>query len=151
MALTVALWLVNGAALVAIAWLAAHESFPAGEVSCVIAGIGGAFVGGELFVVLGGPVHGDPDIVTLLGSTAGALLCLDLVTRAAAASAPTVATRLTAAWLGLVLWSPIIFAAAIGAALARANDSPLLGLATTIVVVGLVMSWHHYLRPHMRS
>lgn len=52
MALTVALWLAGGIGLVVIAWLAAPASFPAGEASCIIAGVGGAFVGGELFVVL---------------------------------------------------------------------------------------------------
>ena len=83
MALTVALWLASGFGLAIIAWLAAPTSFPAGEASCVIAGVGGAFVGGELFVVLSGPVHDHPAILTLLGSIAGGLLCLDLVTHAA--------------------------------------------------------------------
>ncbi len=151
MELTVALWLTSGTALVVIAWLAAPLSFPAGEASCIIAGVGGAFVGGELFVVLGGPVHSHPDVLTMLGSIAGGLLCLDLVMQAAAARAPIAENRLSATWLALVLWSPIIFAVAIGTALARANDSPLLGVAATAAVVGFVVCWHQYLRPHIRD
>jgi hypothetical protein len=151
MALTVALWLTSGGALVVIAWLAAPTSFPAGEASCVIAGVGGAFVGGELFVVLGGPVHAHPDVLTLVGSIAGGLLCLDLAMQAAAPKTPIVESRLSGVWLSLVLWSPILFAVAIGAALARANDSPLLGLAASVTVVGFVVCWHQYFRPHVRG
>jgi uncharacterized membrane protein YeaQ/YmgE (transglycosylase-associated protein family) len=152
MLLTVSLWLAGGAALGVVAWLAAPESFPAGELSCVIAGVGGAFVGGELFVVLGGPVHTHPDVLTLLGALAGALLCLDLVMQAAAGRVPIAAdTRLAGVWLVLVLWSPVVFAAAIGAALARANDSPLLGAAVTAGVVVFVVCWHQYLRPLVRD
>ena len=152
MALTVALWLASGAVLVVLAWLAAPTSFPAGEGSCVIAGVGGAFVGGELFVVLGGPVHTEPDALTLLGSVAGALLCLDLVMQAAGARSPIAHTpRWSGAWLSLLLWSPVIFAAAIGAALARAHGSPLLGLAATVTVVLFVVFWHQHYRPRVRS
>lgn len=151
MLLTVSLWLATGATLGVVAWLAAPTSFPAGALSCVIAGVGGAFVGGELFVLLGGPVQYDPDVLTLLGSIAGGLLCLDLVVQAAAARVPIAGKRLTGVWLLLVLWSPIIFALAIGAALARANDSPLLGVAAAATVVGFVVCWHQYFRPHMRG
>ena len=151
MALTVALWLASGTGLVVLAWLAAPTSFPAGEGSCVIAGVGGAFVGGELFVVLGGPVHTHPDVLTMLGAIAGSLLCLDLVMQAAGPRSAIGQTPLTRAWLSLMVWSPVIFAAAIGVALARANGSPLLGVAVTIVVVVLVVSWHQYHRLGVRS
>ena len=151
MALTIALWLASGIGLAIIAGLAAPTSFPAGKASCLIAGVGGAFVGGELFVVLSGPVHDHPDILTLLGSIAGGLLCLDLVTQAAAPQAALPDTRLSRTWLSLVLWSPVIFAVAIGAALAQANDSPLLGLAAAAAVVLFVGYWHQCYRPHTKS
>jgi hypothetical protein len=151
MALTVALWLASGIGLAVIAWLAAPSSFPAGKVSCVIAGVGGAFVGGELFVVLSGPVHDHPAILTLLGSIAGGLLCLDLVTQAASPPALLPDSALARMWLSLVLWSPVIFAVAIGAALARANDSPMLGLASAVTVVLFVGYWHQRYRPHAKS
>ena len=48
MAVTVALWLAAGAAIVVLAWMATPDSFPQGALSCLIAGVGGAFVGGEL-------------------------------------------------------------------------------------------------------
>ncbi len=151
MALTVALWLTSGIALVVIAWLAAPTSFPAGKVSCVIAGVGGAFVGGELFVVLSSPVHDHPAILTLLGSIAGGLLCLDLVTHAASPHGPLADTRLSRTWLSLLLWSPVILAVAIGAALAQANGTPLLGLAAAVAVVLFVGYWHQCYRPHAKS
>lgn len=152
MPLTVSLWLTSGAAIGVFAWLAAPRSFPAGELSCVIAGVGGAFVGGELFVVLGGAAHYDPDVLTLLGAIGGALLCLDLVMQAAAARVRVAAdTRLAGVWLVLVLWSPVVFAVAIGAALARANDSPLLGVAVTAGVVAFVVCWHQVWRPLVRG
>ena len=151
MALTVALWLAGGIGLVIIAWLAAPESFPAGEATCVMAGVGGAFVGGELFVVLGGPVHDHPDLLTLLGAIAGGLLCLDLVAQAGSSQAPIPHSRLSSVWLALLLWSPVIFALAIGAALARANDSPLLGVAASLTVVLFVVFWHRGYRPHARG
>ena len=151
MALTVVLWLAGGIGLVVFAWLAAPASFPAGKASCVIAGVGGAFVGGELFVVLGGPVHDHPDLLTLLGAIAGGLLCLDLVTQAGSPEAPSPDSRLSSTWLAFVLWSPVIFAGAIGAALARANDSPLLGLAASVTVVLFVVLWHQCYRPHARG
>jgi hypothetical protein len=151
MALTVTLWLASGFGLAVIAWLAAPTSFPAGEASCVIAGVGGAFVGGELFVVLSGPVHDHPAILTLLGSIAGGLLCLDLVTHAAAPEPPLLHTRLSRTWLSLLLWSPVIFAVAIGAALAQANGTPLVGLAAAVSVVLFVGYWHQCYRPHAKS
>jgi hypothetical protein len=117
----------------------------------VIAGVGGAFVGGELFVVLSGPVHDHPAVLTLLGSIAGGLLCLDLVTQAASPQAPLPDTRLSRTWLSLLLWSPVIFAVAIGAALAQANDSPLLGLAAAVTVMLFVGYWHQCYRPHAKS
>jgi uncharacterized membrane protein YeaQ/YmgE (transglycosylase-associated protein family) len=148
MALTVVLWLLSGAVLVALAWHAAADTFPAGIASCAIVGVGGAFVGGELFVVLsGGPARHDTDPLTLLGSTAGALLFIELVSRPhpsspkAARSAPG---RLLMVWLSLQLWSPVLFAAALGAALGRANDSPLLALATTVVTVLFLGGWNRH-------
>jgi hypothetical protein len=151
MALTVALWLASGFGLATIAWLAAPTSFPAGEASCVIAGVGGAFVGGELFVVLSGPVHDHPAVLTLLGSIAGGLLCLDLITHAASPHAPLPDTRLSRTWLSLLLWSPVIVAVAIGAALAQANSSALIGLAAAVTVALFVGYWHQCCRPHPKS
>jgi uncharacterized membrane protein YeaQ/YmgE (transglycosylase-associated protein family) len=143
MTLTVVLWLLSGAALVVLAWRAAPDTFSAGLASCLIAGIGGAFVGGELFVVLGGPVQRQPDLLTLLGSTAGALLCIDLVSRPP--STPfTGDGRLRVLWLSLQLWSPVMFAVALGVALGRASDSLLLAIITTVAVVIFLAAWHRH-------
>ena len=60
-------------------------------------------------------------------------------------------TRLSKTWLSLVLWSPVIFAVAIGAALARAYDLPLLGLAAAVTVVLFVAHWHQCYGPHAKS
>lgn len=85
MRLTVASWFVSGAALVVMSWLAASGWLRTYALSSVIAGVGGAFVvGGELFAVLGGPVHGRAWVPTLIGATACGLLCVG-VTHAATA------------------------------------------------------------------
>jgi len=148
MALTVALWLCNGAALGTLAWRAAPESFPAGKLSCLIAGVGGAFVGGELFAVLGGPATYQPDLGSLLGSTAGCLICLDLAAHAGAVASASSETRSADLWSWLESWSPIVFATAVGGALARAHDSLLLGSAAAAAVVAFLVFWHHY-RPRI--
>ena len=144
MAVTVALWLAAGAAIVVLAWMATPDSFPQGAPSCLIAGVGGAFVGGELFVVLGGPTTHEPDYLTLLGAVSGGLLCLELVSRLPPSGLPAADRRVGVAWLSLQLWSPVLFAAAIGVALGRASGSPLLGVATTAAVVMLLLRWYQY-------
>lgn len=101
--------------------------------------------------MLGGPVHNHPDVLTLLGAIAGGLLCLDLVMQAGSPQASIPDSRLTGTWLALVLWSPVIFAVAIGAALARANDSPLLKLGASVTVVLFVVYWHQRSRPHAKG
>jgi len=153
MVLTVGLWLASGAAFVALAWHAAADTFPAGLLSCVIAGISGAFGGGELFVVLSGPTaHHGPDLLTLLGSTAGALLFVELVSRPQQSGDRAAADRPLIAWLSLQLWSPVLFAAALGAALGRASDSPLLAVATTLVIVLFLGGWYrHHARLRIRG
>ena len=104
----------------------------------------GAFVGGELFVVLGGPTTHKPDYLTLFGAVSGGLLCLELVSRLPPSGLPAADTRVGVAWLSLQLWSPVLFAAAIGVALGRASGSPLLGVATTAAVVMLLLRWYQY-------
>lgn len=144
MGVTVALWLVCGAMLVALAWAAAPESFPQGALSCVIAGLSGAFVGGELFVVLGGPTIHEPDVLTLLGAFSGGLLCLEFVTRLPEPGVPAADSRVGLAWLSLQMWSPVLFAAAIGVALGRSSGSPLLGAAVTVAIVLALVRWYQY-------
>ena len=143
MGVTVTLWLVCGALLVAFASTAAPESFPQGALSCVIAGIGGAFVGGELFVVLGGPTTHEPDVLTLLGAFSGGLLCLEFVSRLPEPGVPAADSRVGRAWLSLQMWSPVLFAAAIGVALGRSSGSPLLVAALTIAIVLWLLRWYH--------
>lgn len=150
MAITVSLWVVSGIALALTAWRAAPSSFPAGEVSCVIAGVGGAFVGGELFVVLGGPVHTTPDILSVLGALAGGLVCLDLITQAAAANTALPQTRAVTLWLAVVLWSPILLAVAVGAAFTRAAESALVGVAATVANLVFIVLWHERYLPRTR-
>lgn len=144
MGVTVVLWLVCGATLVVLAWGAAPESFPQGALSCVIAGLAGAFVGGELFVVLGGPTTHEPDVLTLLGAFSGGLLCLEFVSRLPEPGVPAADTRAGLAWLSLQMWSPALFAAAIGVALGRWSGSPLLGAAVTAAIVLLLLRWYRY-------
>ena len=150
MALTVVLWLSSGAAFVALAWYAASDTFPAGLLSVVIAGLGGAFAGGELFVVLGGPTSDEPDLLTLLGSTAGGLLCIELVSRSQATSVRAGVGRPLALWMSLQLWSPVLFTAALSATLGRATDSPLLAIATTLVLVTFLIRYRHHARLRTR-
>lgn len=150
MAITVSLWVVSGIALALTAWRAAPSSFPAGELSCVIAGMGGAFVGGELFVVLGGPVHATPDLLSVLGALAGGLVCLDLITQAAAAQTALPQTRAVTLWLAMVLWSPILLAVAVGAAFTRAAESALVGVAATAANLLFIVLWHERYLPRTR-
>ncbi len=151
MVLTVALWLACGAALVALAWRAAPDTFPAGLLSCAIVGVGGAFVGGELFVVLGGTAGHGADLLTLLGAIAGALLCIELVSQPQAFSPLAGAGRPLMLWQSLQRWSAVVFATALGAALGRAGDSPLLAVATTLAIATFLIAWYrHHARLDIR-
>lgn len=96
----VRLWRV----LVLLAWLATPESFPRGPLPCLIAWGVGAFVGGELFVVLGGPTTHEPDGLTVLGAISGGPLCLELVSRLPRlppVGLPAANTRAGLVWLSL--------------------------------------------------
>jgi len=80
----------------------------------------------------------------LLGAVSGELLCLELVSRLPPSGLPAADTRVGVAWLSLQLWSPVLFAAAIGVALGRASGSPLLSVATIAAVVMLLLRWYQY-------
>lgn len=52
--------------------------------------------------------------------------------------------------MSLQLWSPVLFTAALSATLGRATDSPLLAIATTLVLVTFLIRYRHHARLRTR-